>query len=106
MRVLLDENLPHAMAPLLVGHDVLTVQGCGWAGLKNGVLLREANGRIDAFVTMDANLEYQQRLVGMPFGVAVLHARSSRLTDMYPIVPLLRAAPETLAPGEVRHIGA
>jgi predicted nuclease of predicted toxin-antitoxin system len=106
VRVLLDENLPHALASLLVGHDVLTVQGCGWAGLKNGVLLREAQGRIDAFVTMDANLEYQQRLIGKPFAVVVLHARSNRLADLDPIVPLLLSALENLAPGGVRHIGA
>ena len=106
MRVLLDENLPHALALLLVGHAVLTVQGCGWAGLTNGVLLREAQGRIDAFLTMDANLEYQQHLIGRPFGVVVLHARSNRLADLRSLLPLLLAALEKVAPGDVRHIGA
>jgi len=106
VRVLLDENLPHSLVPFIVGHDVLTVQGRGWAGLKNGSLLREAQGGIDAFVTMDANLEYHQHLIGMPFGVAILHARSNRLTDLLPIVPLVLAALQDLAPGEVRHIGA
>ena len=106
MRVLLDENLPHALAALLVGHDVLTVQGCGWAGLTNGALLREARGRIDAFLTMDANLEYQQHLIGMPFGVAVVHARSNRLADLLPLVALALEVLQDLAPGEVRHIGA
>ena len=106
MRVLLDENLPHGLALLLVGHDVLTVQGCGWAGLKNGVLLREAQGRIDAFLTMDANLEYPQHLIGMPFGVVVLHAPSNRLVDLRPIVPLVLAAIQDMVPGDVCHIGA
>jgi hypothetical protein len=106
VRVLLDENLPHSLVSLIVGHEVLAVQGRGWAGLKNGALLREAQGGIDAFVTMDANLEYQQHLIGMPFGVAVLHARSNRLADLLPIVPPLLAALQDLAPGEVRHIGA
>lgn len=106
MRVLLDENLPHALVPLLVGHHVLTVPGQGWAGLENGVLLQEARGHIDAFVTMDANLEYQQHLVGMPFGVVVLRARSNRVADLLPLVPLVLAAFQDLAPGQVRHIGA
>jgi len=70
------------------------------------VLLREAQGRIDAFLTMDANLEYQQHLTGMPFGVVVLHARSNRLADLRPVVPRLLAALENLSPGDVRHIGA
>lgn len=91
---------------LLVGYDVLTVQGCGWAGLKNGALLREAQGRIDAFLTMDANLEYQQHLIGLPFGVVVLHAPSNRLADLRPIVPLVLAAISNLVHADVRHIGA
>ena len=47
MRVLLDEQLPRQLAPLLTGHDVRTVQQQSWAGLKNGQLLdaAEAAGR-------------------------------------------------------------
>ena len=40
MRVLLDENVPHDLIPQLAGHDVSTVQGLGWAGIKNSKLLR------------------------------------------------------------------
>ena len=106
MRVLLDGKLPHALAPLLVGHDVLTVQGCGWARLTNGALLREARGRIDGFLPMDANLEYQQHLIGMPLGVAVLHARSNRPADLLPLVGPVLEGLQDLTPGEVCHIGA
>lgn len=106
MRVLLDENLPHALAPLLVGHDVLTVQGAGWAGLKNGVLLRQAQGRFNAFLTMDVNLEHQQHFIGMPFGVVVLHASSNRLADLRSILPAILAALEDLVPGDVCLVGA
>ncbi len=42
MRVLLDEQLPRHLAREIVGHDVRIVQQCGWAGLKNGELLRVA----------------------------------------------------------------
>jgi len=52
VRVLLDENLPHDLIAALVGHSVSTVQGLGWAGTKNGDLLRRASGVTDAFVTM------------------------------------------------------
>ena len=106
MRVLLDENVPHALASLPIGHEALTVHRLGWAGLKNGDLLRQAQGRIDAFLTMDANLEYQQRLGGMPVGVAVLHAPSNRMANSRTLVPALLTALEHLAPGDVRHIGA
>lgn len=42
MRILLDEQLPRQLAPLLVGHEVRTVQQESWAGLKNGALLTAA----------------------------------------------------------------
>ena len=40
MRVLLDEQLPVDLAAELSGHTVDTVAGRGWAGIKNGELLR------------------------------------------------------------------
>ncbi len=64
MRVLLDENLPVDLAPELSvsGHEMATVIGLGWEGVRNGELLRRAASRFDAFVTMDRNLEFQQPL--------------------------------------------
>ena len=42
MRVLLDECVPRALRHELPGHDVKTVAEAGWAGVKNGKLLRLA----------------------------------------------------------------
>ena len=42
MKVLLDENLDHALRLLLGQHEVVTAAYMGWAGLKNGELLRAA----------------------------------------------------------------
>lgn len=106
MRVLLDENLPHDLAACLLGHSVLTVQGLGWAGLTNGELLRRASGAVDGFITMDSNLQFQQRLEVLTFGVLVLHARSSRMADLLPLVDPVLAALSELTPGEIRHVGA
>jgi hypothetical protein len=72
VRVLLDENIPHNLIPRFVDHEVSTVQGLGWAGVKNGDLLERARGRIDVFVTMDPQLEKQRDLSAMPFGVVVI----------------------------------
>jgi hypothetical protein len=44
VRVLLDENVPVGLAPDLVGHEVQTVSGLGWAGVTNSELLRRASG--------------------------------------------------------------
>ncbi len=65
MRVLLDENLPLDLAPLLEGHQVESVRGLGWSGLTNGELLDRAGGRFDALITMDRNIEHQQRLADL-----------------------------------------
>jgi hypothetical protein len=79
VRVLLDENLPHDLGLELTGHQVATVQGLGWAGMKNGELLRRAGGLVDAFLTMDRKLEHQHKLGGLSFGVLVIRARSNRV---------------------------
>jgi hypothetical protein len=42
VRVLLDESIPVDFAQDLAGLDAQTVIGLGWAGLKNGALLRQA----------------------------------------------------------------
>lgn len=72
MRVLLDECLPKRLKAHFAGHKVTTVPEAGWAGKKNGELLRVASGEFDAFITVDSNLVHQQHLVGVPFIVIVL----------------------------------
>ena len=106
MRVLLDENLPHDLAQALAEHEVVTVQGLGWSGLKNRELLRRAAGQMDAFITMDSNLQFQQRLEGLSFGVVVIHARSNRMADLLPIIEFVLVALAGLLPGAVRHVGS
>jgi hypothetical protein len=42
VKVLLDENLPHLLRNNLGDHEVFTVRYQGWAGLKNGELIKTA----------------------------------------------------------------
>ena len=97
MRVLLDEQLPRQLAREIKGHEVSTVQQRGWAGLKNGELLRRAaHSKFEVFVTADRNLEFQQNLARSPLGVLVLVAPSNALEDLLPLVSsLLRAIPNS-----------
>ena len=53
MRLLLDECVPKRLRRELSGYDVQTVREAGWAGLKNGALLRAADGSFDALITVD-----------------------------------------------------
>jgi hypothetical protein len=106
VRVLLDENLPHDLIAALPEHDVLTVQGLGWAGIKNGELLRRASGLIDAFVTMDRLLGREQNLSKLPFGVVLLVARSNRVQDLLPLLNGLREGLGRSRPGIFEQIGS
>lgn len=105
MRVLPDENLPHDLIAELTGHDISTVQGWGWAGVKNGELLRRSAGHIDALMTMDRKLEHQRDLSALPFGVIVVRAHSNRMQDLRPLVGEMRATLTRVQPGIVQYVG-
>jgi hypothetical protein len=105
VRVLLDENLPHDLIDALVGHSVSAVQGLGWDGTKNGALLKRASGLFDAFVTIDGNLQYQQNVSALPFGIVVVGAASNRVQDHLPLVPEILAALDRVQPGAVQLVG-
>lgn len=89
MRLLLDESLPWRLARLIEGHEVESVQRAGWAGVKNGELLKLASSRFDAFITADQNIQYQQNLGTLPLTVFVLAARSTAFSDLAPLIPEL-----------------
>ena len=63
MKVLLDENVPHALRHHLVGYEAYTAAYAGFAGLKNGDLLEAAaSAGFDVLVTGDRTLQYEQNL--------------------------------------------
>ena len=94
MRVLLDECVDRRLAPDVRGHEVRTVPEAGWAALKNGDLLAQAEHEFDAFVTVDRNLPFQQHLSRFSSAVVVLRARSNRVADLRVLIPeLLTALP-------------
>jgi predicted nuclease of predicted toxin-antitoxin system len=106
VRVLLDENLPHDLASELVGHDVATVQRLGWAGIKNGELLQRATDKIDAFLTMDRNIEHQQKVGALPFGIVLIRAQSNRMQDLRPLVNDILGALGHVEAGKIQRVGA
>lgn len=88
MRILLDECLPARLRQALPGYEVLTVPRAGWAGVKNGNLLRRIaeSGQFGVFLTMDKSLPHQQQLAGLPFAVVILRAPSNRFRDTHPLM--------------------
>lgn len=104
-RVLLDENLPRLLKRELSAFEARTVAEVGWAGIKNGKLLRLAETEFDLFVTADRNLSYQQPLATFQLGIVVLKTPTTKLTDLLPLVPDLLAALQSVQAGQIRHIG-
>jgi len=101
MRVLLDECIPRKAKQCLTGHDVITVPEQGWAGLTNGKLSAAIQDKFDFFVTVDRNLQFQQRIANLHFGVIVLAAKSNRFEDLRPLLDKVPALLEAKNIGKV-----
>lgn len=101
MKVLLDECLPRKLKHHLSGHDVFTVPEMGWAGIKNGALLRLMEPIFDSFITIDGNMQYQQNLGSMRIGVIVLVAPDNTIETLQPLAPEILQAIEDIQPGNV-----
>lgn len=84
--------------------DVITVPQMGWAGIKNGDLMRLAKAEFDVFVTVDRNLSYQQNLPKYSISLIVLRARSNRYLDLIAFAEPIRRCLGDLKNGEARLI--
>lgn len=98
MRILLDECVPSPLRNLLSAHDCATTQQLGWAGIRNGELLRLAESQFDLFITADQNLRYQQNLRGRR--IAILELSTNRLHRLQAAQQLILSAIASLRPGE------
>jgi hypothetical protein len=87
--------------------NVSTVQQRGWAGLKNGELLRvAADAGFEVLVTADRNLQFQQNLSQSRLGIILLIAPSNALEDILPLVPNLLATILKASPGRLLRVEA
>jgi hypothetical protein len=98
VKVLLDENLDHALRKLLGPHEVVTVTYMGWTGLQNGSLLRAAEeSGMEVLLTGDQTLSYEQNLTGRRLAVVALSA--IQLPILKENLPKIIAAIDGAAPG-------
>ena len=103
MRVLLDENLPHLLRNNLGAHDVFTVRYKGWAGLKNGELLKTAeDDGFEVFLTGDQTISYEQNLTGRRLATVVLSSIDWRILkdNLQPIISAL----DNAKPGSFQEV--
>ena len=102
MRILLDENLPVPMRDILTNHECIAVGDRGWKGIKNGELLRLAEGQFDLFITADQSIQYQQNLSGRQ--IPILELSTNDLRRILAATSLLQSAIETIKPREFRQV--
>lgn len=102
IRVLLDEGVPEKLrAEFSEAFAVETVRYRGWAGMRNGELLRLAETAFDALVTVDKGLRHQQNVRARSIAVVVLAATGTTFADLLPLLPAVEAALRGAKPGEV-----
>jgi hypothetical protein len=104
LRILIDECVPRALKRHLRAHDVITVAEAGFAGLKNGQLLRRAEGNFDTFITTDKSLQHQQNLSAWTMAFVLLRAVSNDIADLEPLVPELLIRLPEVRPGTLTVI--
>ena len=101
---MLDENLPRLLARELPEFNVLTVAEVGWAGTKNGQLLKLAASEFDVLVTADRNLPHQQNTRSLKLGVVVLVAGSTKLDDLRTLAAQISEAVANVETGAVVYV--
>lgn len=105
MRLLLDECVPRPLKGELTDFEVRTVVEMGWAGKKNGELLKlMMQESFTILLTTDQNLRYQQNLQQAGVAVIVMVAPSNRLADLLPLIPSVCSALIGIASGEVIEV--
>jgi predicted nuclease of predicted toxin-antitoxin system len=106
MKVLLDECIPRRFKRSLGGHECRTVPEVGLAGKKNGELLTlaEAAG-FEVFLTIDRGIEHEQNLRSRSIAIVLIRAKSSRLSDLQPIVSDVLRVLDSIHPGELVRVG-
>jgi len=99
LKLLLDENLPHALRRENPQHEMFTTANMGWAGVRNGELLRlAATAHFDAFITADLGFIHQHNVAALPIAVVDLARGDTSLRRLVESMPRLLAALLSLKP--------
>jgi len=78
----------------------------GWAGTRNGQLLRRASADFDVFLTVDQGIEFQQSLTGIDIAVVVMVTASNDIDDLRPLLARALSALAASPIGQVTVVRA
>jgi hypothetical protein len=77
VKVVLDQGTPAPLRKSLPTHSVVTAYELGWATLKNGEFIQQAEvAGYELLITTDQNLKYQQNLAVRKIAILVLSTTS------------------------------
>ena len=103
MRILFDHDTPRPLRRYLTGHAVDTANERGWAEIRNGTLLDNAEREgYEVMITADQSMRYQQNMARRQIALVVL--LSNRWSAVRMRVEDIRAALEDIQPGELREV--
>ena len=74
----------------------------GWAGIKNGELLKLVTAEFDVFITSDKNLRYQQNLSALDLAIILLP--SNQVPVVKALLPDIDNALSKIDPGDFIEI--
>jgi predicted nuclease of predicted toxin-antitoxin system len=98
VKILFDECMPQPLRRSLAEFEISTAQEMGWGRVKNGELLKRAEGVFDILLTADQELKYQQNLKGRQLAILVLS--TNRWPKVQGKTPEIIAAIQSLRPGD------
>ena len=72
---------------ILTGHDAHHVVDLGWSSKRNGELMKlMVAERLEALLTVDRNLPFQQNLRASGIAVVMAVARTNRVKELRPLI--------------------
>jgi Domain of unknown function (DUF5615) len=105
MNVLLDECVPRLLCRELAAHTCRTAQEAGFAGKKNGDLLKLAEEHgFDVLLTVDKSMQHEQRFRGRALALLLVQCGSTDIDRLLPHVPAIRAALRKIKPGQIVRV--
>ncbi|MGV3772571.1 MAG: hypothetical protein ACO1QB_06680 [Verrucomicrobiales bacterium] len=97
MKVLLDECCPRQLRHALFEFDIETVEYAGFKGLKNGMMLAQAEERYSVLITADQNLRYPENLNGRRLAIIELPTNDWGVVKL--LAPSITESPGHIVPG-------
>lgn len=106
MRILLDENVPKKFKRAFPNDEVATVTEMGWAGIKNGELLKLAEGEFEVMVTVDKSIPYQNNFTDKQIILLTFLVKQNKIELLLPLVPAAIEALSTASPGQIINLSS